>query len=64
MFDTLPRFAVDFLDSAIAWVYSFQPTFEPTVILGKGCLSKVFAVTLICTSLDDYYGEFRNCVDA
>jgi hypothetical protein len=34
MFDTLPRFAVDFLDSAIAWVYSFQPTFEPTVILG------------------------------
>ena len=35
MFDTIPVFVADFLDGAIAWVYSFQSTFEPTVILGK-----------------------------
>ena len=37
MFDTIPVFVADFLDGAIAWVYSFQPTLEPTVVLGKYC---------------------------
>jgi hypothetical protein len=35
MLDTLPPFAINTLDKIIAWIYSFQPIFEPTVVLGK-----------------------------
>lgn len=34
MFDTITPVAVDILDKAIAWVYTFGPVFEPTVCLG------------------------------
>ena len=38
MLDTIPVPVAKFLDGAIAWVYSFQPILEPTVVLGKNRL--------------------------